>query len=173
MFPHLAKNFQINQCPSKLSALFLCYFSSISAYNLMESKDTDDVILPLDTYRIHLDVSNKTIDTKLEKNISELWRKFWLKSDRIDHWWPSRSGGIHWSTGLKYWQKRIRKFEESHGQQSQYMLQIIKCNNQSFRNIRTNYLTHFTESFLPPPLPLTSMIGNFWRRVWVIFLTHF
>ena len=45
-------------------------------------------------------------------------------------------------------------------QQSQYMLQIVKCNDQSSRKFRTNYLTYFPERFLPPPMPLKSMVDG-------------
>ena len=47
-----------------------------------------------------------------------------------------------------------------HVQQSQYMLQIVKCTDQSCCKFRTNYLTYFPERFLPPPVPLKCTVDG-------------
>ena len=62
------------------------------------------------------------------------------------------------------------RWKRVHVQQSQYMLQIVKCNDQSCCKLRTNYFTYFPERFLLPPVPLKSwkldslgMFGSFFK----------
>ena len=45
-------------------------------------------------------------------------------------------------------------------QQSQYMLQIVKCTDQRCCNFRTNYLTYCPERFLAPPVPLKCTVDG-------------
>ena len=66
------------------------------------------------------------------------------------------------------------RWKRVHVQQSQYMLQIVKCNDQSCCKLRTNYFTYFPERFLLPPVPLKSwkldslgMFGSFFQAIFL------
>ena len=125
------------------------------------SKHISSVILPFDTYGTHLDASNKTVDMELEKKnfkaAGEIPAEIWLES--ISGGYPVKA------TYIDPQERSIdtaesKRWKRIHEQQSQYMLQIVKWNDQSCCKFRTNYLTYFPEIFLPPPLPLKSTVDG-------------
>ena len=153
-----------------MSIKVFCILSCISgssAYNPVErrmvplTKDTSGVILPFDTFGTHLNASNKTIDMELEKKnlkaAGEVLAEIWSESIIYDH--PIKARYVDP-------QKRSIDTTETEAwknvpvQQSQYMLQIVKCPDQRCCKFRTNYLTYFPERFLPPPVPLKCTVDG-------------
>ena len=125
------------------------------------SKGTNGVILPFDAYGTHLSASNKTIDMELEikrfKAAGEIVAEIWSESIIDGH--PVKAAYIDsQEPSIDTTESERRK--RVHVQQSQYMLQIIKCNDQSCCKFLTNYRTYFLERFLPPPVPLKSMVDG-------------
>ena len=122
------------------------------------SKDTSGVILPIYTYRTHLDASKKTIDIQLEiKAAGEILAEIWSESIIDGHsvkttYIDPQECSIN-TTESERW-KRV------HVQQSWYMLQIAKCNDQCCCKFHTNYLTYFSERFLPPSMPLKATVDG-------------
>jgi len=146
---------------NNLDALFVaCHAPGHSAYNAVErrmaplSHDLSGFILPHDHYGCHLDSSGKTTDSDLEianfqkagETLAEVWSQTvidgysvhasYVSSSEADLPVPSQS----WCC--------------EHVQQSQYCLQIIKCNDITCcGHRRTNYNEVFPDRFVASLMP--------------------
>ena len=160
-----------------------------SAYNPVErrmaplSKDTAGIILPFDTFGSHLNASNETIDTELEKKnfqaagnvLSEVWSETVIdghpvvaqyKSAPVEKRQPLADG-------------LTEEWKLKHVCQSQYMLQLVKCGDSACCSpFRTNYLEYFPQRFLPPPVPpqsckdgLAIEVGHFGNLFQALYLS--
>ena len=118
------------------------------------SKALAGILLPHDTFGNHLDSQNKTVDLDLEKRnlkkagevLAEIWGELVMdghsvvaefvsdkqkKETNLDHSWMAK-----------------------HCRASQYMLQIIKCDDKfCCSEMRSSWKDVFSNSFLPPPVP--------------------
>ena len=125
------------------------------------SKDTSSVILPFDIYGTHLNASIKTIDIELEvKNfiaageiLAEIWSESIIDGHAVKAAYIDPQERSIDTTESERW-KRV------HVQELQYMLQIVKFNDQRCCKFRTNYLTYFPERFLSSPVPLKSTVDG-------------
>ena len=145
----------------------LSCISGSSAYNPVErrmaplTKDTSGVILQFDAFGPHLDASNKTIDMELEKKnfkaageiLAEIWSESIINGHPIKARYVDPQERSIDTTEIEVW-------KNVHVQQSQYMLQIVKCTDQRCCKFRTNYLTYVPERFLPPPVPLKCTVDG-------------
>ena len=134
-----------------------------SAYNRVErrmaplSRELAGLVLPHDHYGSHLNASGKTIDTELEKKnfeqagktLAEVWSAVVLDKhdvyaeyiDPVEREPPSEPE-VNWVA--------------RHVRQSQYFLQIIKCDDSGCcRPWRTSWKNYFPDRFLPGPVVLT------------------
>lgn len=133
------------------------------------SRDLCGVILPHDTYGSHLDGSGRTIDYDLEvKNfkkagevLAEIWSQRIIDGYEVEAEYISPSGGAG-SNGTDsaprgYISEHAPDFlteewKSAHVLQSQYLLQIVKCNNlQCCGQSTTNLKSFFHGQFLPTP----------------------
>ena len=125
------------------------------------SKNTSGAILPFDTYRTHLDASNKTIDMELEiknfKAAGEILAEIWSESIIDGH--PVNAAYIN-PQECSIDTTESERWKRVHVQQSQYILKIVKCNDPSCCKFCTNYITYFPERFLPPIVPLKSTVDG-------------
>ena len=118
------------------------------------TKDTSGVILPFDTFGTHLNASNKTIDMELEKKnfkaageiVAESWSGSIINGHPIKARYVDPQERSIDTTETEAW-------KNVHVQQSQYMLQIVKCTDK-------RCLTYFPERFLPPPMPLKCTVDG-------------
>ena len=141
-----------------MSIKVFCILSCISGsstYNPVErrmaplTKDTSGVILPFDTFGTHLNASNKAIDMELEKKnfkaageiLAEIWSESIINGHPIKARYVDPQERVD-TTETEAW-------KNVYVQQSQNMLQIVKCTDQRCCTFRTNYLTYFPERFLP------------------------
>ena len=150
-------------CMSIKDFCILSCISGSSAYNLVErrmaplAKDTSGIILPFDTFGTHLNASNKKIDMELEKEnfkaageiLAEIWSESIINGHPIKARYVDPQERSIDTTETEAW-------KNAHVQQSQYMLQIVKCTDQRCYK----YLTYFPERFLPPPVPLKSTVDG-------------
>ena len=127
------------------------------------SKSARCIILAFFTYGTHLDASNKKVDMKLEmkkkkiKAAGEILAEIWFQSIINDH--PVKAAYID-PQEHSIDTPESERWKRVHVQQSQYMLQIVKCNDQSCCKLRTNYFTYFPERFLLPSVPLKSTVDG-------------
>ena len=134
-----------------------------SAYNKVErrmaplSRDTAGIILPFDKFGSHLDNSNKTVDSELEKKnfaaAGEILASVWSESVIDDYpvvanWCPPTEERLVINNVEQQW-------IDNHVRQSRYLLQITRCKDLSCCiTSRTNYVTVLGSRFLPPPIPI-------------------
>ena len=128
------------------------------------SKDTAGIILPFDTFRNHLDASNKTIDSELEiksfeaagKILAEIWSESIIDNRPVLVSYTSPPEKEH----SKVLFHKTEEWKAKYVRQSQYMLQIVNCSDKSCcKQWRTNYLEFFPQRFLPAPVPITAENG--------------
>ncbi|CAF2767137.1 unnamed protein product [Rotaria sp. Silwood2] len=147
-----------------LDALFvLAHAPGQSAFNAVErrmaslSHDLADLILPHDHFGTHLNANGSTIDFVLEKQnfqkagevLAEVWSNTVIDSYPVVASYVSSSFISQTSSYIdEHWCDR-------HVVQSQYTLQIVRCNSQDCcGEWRSNFYKIFTQRFLPPPVPL-------------------
>ena len=149
-----------------LDAFFIaCHAPGHSAYNAVErrmaplSHDLSGLILPHDHFGSHLDANGKTIDQNLEKAnfkkageiLAEVWGQAVIDGYNVHAQYvePSSTSTNLPSPSVNWcW---------NHVQQSQYFLQIIKCNDVTCCGARrTNYNELFPKRFIPAPVPFIS-----------------
>ena len=147
---------------NNLDAIFVtCYAPGHSAYNAVErrmaplSRELSGLILPHEHYGSHLDRSGKTCDEELEKanfqKAGEVLAEVWSSSvidgyDVAASYVTPDDGKLEITPPDDEWASR-------HVQQSQYCLQIVKCNDEACcGQHRSNFNTVFQQRFLPPPV---------------------
>ncbi|CAF4890528.1 unnamed protein product, partial [Rotaria socialis] len=137
-----------------------------SAYNMVErrmaplSNQLAGLILPHDYYGTHLNDSGKTIDSTLEiqnfkragECLAEVWNELTIDS------YPVACQYIEPVDGKNSFSLDTNDIDlnwlQLHVRQSQYLLQIIKCNDLNCcSSWRTNYPKVISQRFLPPPCP--------------------
>lgn len=132
-----------------------------SAYNIVErrmaplSRDLAALILPHDHFGSHLDKSLKCIDTNLEKAnferagqvLASVWGKSIIDKEPViaeyidpDHKYLSPSS-------------ITENWKSIHVRSSQYLLQVVKCNNSKCcKPFRSTINTFMKTRFLPSPI---------------------
>lgn len=115
------------------------------------------VILPHDSYGSHLDASGKTKDNELEvknfrkagETLAEIWSNCKIDSYQVEAEYidPAESQ-------LNTVQTKSEKWLAKHVRQSQYLMQIVKCDDQyCCKPWRTNWSQVISSRFLPAPFP--------------------
>ena len=178
---------------NNLDAIFVaCHAPGQSAYNAVErrmaplSRDLSGLILPHDYYGSHLDHNGKTSDPELEKSnfakagdaLAEVWSATVIDGHTVTaSYVPAENGKIALCGPTEDWASR-------HVQQSQYCLQIVKCNDvECCGQRRSDFNNVFAGRFLPPPIPYrntktgiepanTSSEGNFGSLYQRMALSH-
>ncbi|CAF1529023.1 unnamed protein product, partial [Didymodactylos carnosus] len=117
-----------------------------SAFNHVErrmaplSNQLTGLILPHDFYGSHLDDNGETVDDILEIRNFERAARYEPPPDHDDDELAMVHVNLQWCA--------------KHVQQSQYLLQIVKCNDlKCCKQFRSSYNIIFGQRFLPPPLP--------------------
>ena len=132
-----------------------------SAINRVERRmaplchDLAGVVLPHNTYGTHLDERNETVDKELELKIfskaAEIWSMTVIDGyDTVAEYIPPGS-----ETSILI--EKDQEWHAKHVHESQYLLQIVKCGDQSCCSPRRSSLFRFLhDGFLPPPLPIVQ-----------------
>ncbi|XP_042896686.1 uncharacterized protein [Parasteatoda tepidariorum] len=152
-----------------LDALFIaCNAPGRSAYNRVErrmaplSRELSGVILPHDHFGSHLNNRGETIDKVLEeKNFAEAGKvlaEIWSDVE-IDKF-PVMSQYIH-PENSELCSSQIREkdltWQAKHVRNSQYLLQIVKCNDESCcSKFRSSILKLVPNRFLSAPVPIAQ-----------------
>ena len=136
-----------------------------SAYNRVErrmaplSHDLAGVILPHDKFGSHLDSRGNTVDCDLEiknfehagKVLAEIW------SNTVIDGHPVVAEYINHTDHQTPLIEKSQQWCQTHVRESQYMLQIIKCNDISCCSPpRSSYFSVIKDRFLPPPMPIVQ-----------------
>ena len=147
-----------------LDALFIATNApGRSAFNRVErkmaplSKELSGVLLEHDHFGSHLDSQGRTIDEALEiknfEHAGDVLGKIW-SATMIDGY-PVKAQFIKPTEGVMDLEKKSTKWSKVHVRESQYMLQIVKCNNTTCCSPRRSSFFMINEDrFLPGPLPL-------------------
>ena len=137
-----------------------------NAYNPVErrmaplSKDTAGIILPFDTFGIHLDAANKTTDFNLEignfkaaaKILAKTWSEWIIDNHPSVVSYTSPAEKQHDEVAFH----KSEEWKAKHVRQSQYMLQIIRCSDSScYKPWWTNYPMFFPKRFLSAPVTIS------------------
>ena len=114
------------------------------------SKALSGLLLPHETFGTHLDLSRKTTDVNLEKCnfkaageiLAQIWEvvldKFPVVAEYVENFW-------------------MKEWISVHCRISQYLLQIVKCNDlECCGNFRTTW-PFFPSHFLPGPIPVRQI----------------
>lgn len=158
----LAAAYRAFHC-NNLDAIFIaCHAPGHSAYNAVErrmaplSRDLSGLILPHNHYGSHLDGNGKTCDLELERanfqKSGEVLAEIW--SSTVIDGYDVAASFVSCDAGKLEISPPSDEWSSQHIQQSQYCLQIVKCNSESCcGQRRTNYNDIFPARFLPPPVP--------------------
>ena len=133
----------------------------MSAFNFVErrmaplSKELAGVVIPHDVCGTHLDSSGRTIDEELEKTnfqkageiLASIWNGLVLDGHEVV------------AECVKNVEIDLMEFDDmwiaNHCRVSQYLLQIVKCNDKECcQPWRTSWFSFFPDRFLPAPFPL-------------------
>lgn len=151
-----------------LDALFICTNApGRSCYNRVErrmaplSRDLCGLVLPHDQCGNHLNSQNETIDIELEKKnfakAGEILAEVWNQNIIDNH--PTVAHFVN-ETESELADNLIEKSSswwDTHIEFGQYLLQIIKCDNQSCCNPkRSSLFSIIKNGRIPPPLPITN-----------------
>jgi hypothetical protein len=174
-----------------LDAIFIAtHAPGQSAYNAVErrmaplSRDLTGLILPHGHYGSHLDSNGITINKDLElinfgkagKSLSEIW------SESIIDDYPVIAKYIEPMTGQNKVNQTISEnWKFSHVRQSQYLLQIVKCDDHNCcKEFRSSIKDILPERFIPPPVLYVrsekgvqsseDMTGHFYSLSWRLSL---
>lgn len=134
-----------------------------SAYNRVErrmaplSRELSGVILPHDHFGSHLDSSGKTTDEELElknfENAGNVLASIWSNTE-IDNY-PVIAKYIVPNSAECASIDTTEKWRADHVRQSQYCLQIVRCNNVACCSPWKSQLKHVLPNrFLPNPIPV-------------------
>ena len=156
-------------CSYNLDALFIgTNAPGRSAFNCVERRMAPlspvlaGIILPHDHHENHLDNQGKTIDVELEQKnfahagsiLAEIWSKTVIDKYEVvaEYISPEKAEYDEEQLIHKDW-----KWRKNHVRESQYMLQIVKCEDRNCCSIpRSSYFNLIIDRFLPPPLPLSQ-----------------
>ncbi|KAK9874058.1 hypothetical protein WA026_002413 [Henosepilachna vigintioctopunctata] len=146
-----------------------------SAFNRVErrmaplSRELTGVVLKHDNFGSHLDSSNKTIDLDLEKRnfesagtvLSNIWSQL-----VIDGYPVVAKYIMPTETRLDVEQAKVLKRDAiwyaNHVRESQYLLQIVKCEVVSCCGVQRSSLRRLLrEEFLPPPVLIKQMSNGY------------
>jgi len=153
-----------------LDALFvLTHAPGQSAFNAVErrmaplSHDLSGLILPHDHFGTHLDASCNTIDFELEEQnfnkAGEVLAEVW--SDTVIDSYPIVASYVNLSSTSQVPSNIDESWCARHVIQSQYTLQIVRCNSKGFcGEWRSNFLQIFPQRFLPPPIPFARSLSG-------------
>ena len=159
-----------------------------SAFNKVErrmaplSKDTAGIVLPFDNFGTHLNSSNKTIDTELEKRnfaaagevLASVWSETVIDNyPVVAKWTPPEEPGSAIDSVDQEWIDR-------HVCQSRYLLQIVRCDDLTCcTTSRTKYADVLGGKFIPPPIPLKAgpkvgegKFGGLFQNLWLAHTTN-
>lgn len=138
-----------------------------SAFNPVErrmaplSRQLSGVILPHEHFGTHLDSNGKTIDLELEKMNFEYAGEALAKifSDTVIDGFPVITEFVKPECDDEifhdYHDFNDETWKMDHVRSSQYLLQVVKCSNQSCcPSPRSSFLDFFPNRFLPPPVCL-------------------
>lgn len=131
-----------------------------SAYNRVErrmaplSHQLSGLIIPYDSFGTHLDDRNRTIDEDLEKKnfgrAGEILAEVW-NSIKIDGY-EVHAEYISPETTTDFPNDMSAEWHSKHVRQSQYLLQITKCDDTNCcKPPRSDLRSVLTDGFLPPP----------------------
>ena len=149
----------------QLDALFLATNApGRSVFNRTErrmaplSREMSGLILPHETFGSHLDGNGKTIDDALElknfehagKVLAEVWSNMSIDGHPVVAEFISDEANEPVVS-------KSEKWKAIHVRESQYLLQIVKCNDRKCcLPFESDYLIVLNDRFLPPLLPLQN-----------------
>ena len=149
-----------------LDALFIAtHAPGQSAYNIVErrmaplSHDLAGLILPHDHYGSHLNKSLKCVDSELEKLnfekagtvLAEVWSQTVIDNELVVAKYID-PGELHPTAGYQ-----TEEWKSMHVRSSQYLLQVVKCNDESCcKPFRSNINAILRNRFLPAPVMYTK-----------------
>lgn len=149
-----------------LDAIFICTNApGRSAFNRVErrmaplSHELAGLILPYDQYGSHLNNKGETIDLELEKRnfefagktLAEIWGTLTIDSYDV----VAKYVTAH--ENLDDPEEECRIWYSNHVQESQYLLQIVKCSDTTCCTpARSSIKKLLPNGFLPPPIKLTQ-----------------
>ena len=151
-----------------LDALFIATNApGRSAFNPVErrmaplSRELSGLLLPYDKYGSHLNSQRKTTDLDLEKEnfrfagetLAEIWNKLTIDGHCTISEFVNEE-----DSDLKEIITKDCAWFQQHVRSSQYLLQVVKCNNLECCIPRSNYFNLLSQ-FLPAPIPI-SQIAN-------------
>ena len=122
------------------------------------SKALSGIFLPHETFGTHLDSSRKTIDTNLEKRnfkvagdiLAKVWEKIVLENFLVvaDYVENAAKDPVDLN----------EKWINVHCRISQYLLQIVRCNDsRCCGDFQTTWKSVFSSHFLPAPVPVRQI----------------
>jgi hypothetical protein len=135
-----------------------------SAFNRVErrmaplSRELAGLILPHDHFGTHLNASGKTVDTELEKSnfrkagetLAEVWSSVVIDNYKVVAQYVEQTDADTPSEPDSRWTAR-------HVRQSQYFLQIVKCDESGCcKPWRSTWKTFFPSRFVPGPVVLSQ-----------------
>lgn len=156
-----------------LDALFICTNApGRSCFNRVErrmaplSRDLCGLVLPHDEFGNHLNNQNETIDVELEKKnfakAGEVLAEVWSQNVIDQH--PTVARFVN-ETESEVTEDLIVKdssWWDTHIEFGQYLLQIVKCDDQNCcKEKRSSLFTILKNGKIPPPLPITNIDGKF------------
>ena len=139
------------------------------------SKALSGILLPHEKFGTHLDSSRKTINTNLEKRnfkaageiLAKVWEEIVLDNFLIVAEYVENAAKD--PVDLK------EKWISAHCRISQYLLQIVRCNDsKSCRDFRTTWKCVFSSHFLPATVPALASVSDvkasdrfvdLWKRI--------
>ncbi len=135
-----------------------------SAYNRVErrmaplSHDLAGLVLPHDSFGTHLNAKNETVDEELEvKNFAkagEILAEVWSKTVIDGYDTVAEYIQPEYETPIT---EKDQQWHAKHVRESQYLLQVVKCDDQTCCNPRRSSLFRcLSDGFLPPPLPIVQ-----------------
>ena len=168
--PRSAKALQVAACHFKVHNLDAIFIVSDapgkSAYNPVEDRiqvlkeSLTKLALPRKQFTSHMDDAGQVMDESLEKNnikaagetLSEIWNEISYESHPIVAKYVEPSDepeGKRWE-GVNH----DERWKAEHVRQSQYCLQIVRCDNDVCCGPwRSNLKGVLSERFIPPPIP--------------------
>ncbi|GBN78913.1 hypothetical protein AVEN_255368-1, partial [Araneus ventricosus] len=145
-------------------AIFIaCNAPGRSAYNRVErrmaplSRELSGLVLPHDHYGSHLDENGRTIDEAMEQNnfayagktLAEIWSSISIDSYPVTATYVDSGEPDFLDYDMDWYSKHV--------QESQYLLQIVKCKEKKCCSpARSGLFRILKEHFIPPPIKMTQ-----------------
>ncbi|GBP08970.1 hypothetical protein EVAR_5258_1 [Eumeta japonica] len=128
------------------------------------SRELTGVVLPHDYFGTHLDSSGRTLDESLEKDnfkkagdiLAEIWSAVCIDGHEVVAKYIDPNNDTSSVPDLP-----AEEWYTEHVRESQYLLQVVKCDDQkccSPRRSDLHMILH--DRFLPPPYPITQVDGH-------------